>query len=173
MEKTYQPIEPRRKFLKPFIIRLMLPIVGRALQTAAKRDPDIKNEVDSWEEGFSLMMNVMPLGPYITIEKSGGRLKYRGKKLRTCDVTVNFKNVECAFMVLTPQLGIHKAYAERRVLVSGDLTKVMSFARALNVLLAHLYPRFVSKRLLKRVPPMGLKKQFIRLLIMLGMPLGI
>lgn len=173
MPDKYQPIPPKRTFFKPLVLKIMLPIVGRALQSAAKRDPDIKMEVNAWEEGFSLMMNVMPLGPYITLKKRGGKLKYRGTALQTCDVSINFKNVESAFMVLTPQLGIPQAYAERRILASGDLGKVMSFARVMNTLLAHLYPKIISQRLLKRVPPMGLKKMLIRAQIMMGMPFGL
>ena len=197
MGKPYLPIEPGRKWVKESIVNIVFLFMGTAFEAAAKRDPDIKKEVDTWENGFTLMMNVLPHGPYMTFEKEDDRLFYRGikikdrnndikersakghavklwgAKLKDVDVIVNFKNIECAFMTLTPQIGTPQAYAERRLLVKGDLVKVMSFSRCLNILLAHLYPKFVYASLMKRPPRMGLKKQFLRMMIMADIALGL
>ena len=196
MDQSYPPVKPGRKPVKVLTARIVFLFLGSAFEYAAKKDPDIKREVDSWEEGFTLMMNVLPYGPYMTLEKKGGqlhfrglklkdsnldikeriakdgRVKYHGAKLKDIDVIINFKNIECAFMILTPQMGVPQAYAERRVLVKGDLVKVMSFARALNVLLALLYPRFLCAPLVKRMPPMGFKKQIISLMVLAGSTVG-
>ncbi|MEW6078869.1 MAG: hypothetical protein AB1724_13720 [Thermodesulfobacteriota bacterium] len=196
MGGPYLPVEPGRKWFKEITVNAVFLFLGTAMEAAAVRDPDIKKEVDTWENGFTLMMNVLPHGPYMTFEKSDDRLFYRGikikdrgndireriakggevklwgAKLRDVDVIINFKNIECAFMALTPQMGTPQAYAERRLLVKGDLVKVMSFSRCLNVLLAHLYPRFICAILVKRPPGMGLKKQLIRMRIMLDIALG-
>jgi hypothetical protein len=191
------PIEPGRKWFKEIAVNALFLFLGTAMEAAAVRDPDIKKEVDAWENGFTLMMNVLPHGPYMTFEKlddrlfyrgikikdrgndireriaRGGAVKPRGAKLRDVDVIVNFKNIECAFLALTPQLSTPQAYAERRLLVKGDLVKVMSFSRCLNILLAHLYPKFIYASLVKRPPRMGLKKQMQRLLIMMDISLGL
>ncbi len=197
MNKIHPPIPPGKKRIKVLTVKAVFLFLGTALEIAAKKDPDIKKEVDSWEEGFTLMMHVLPFGPYMTLEKKGGQLcfrgikikdrgldikeriarqgavKYHGAKLKDCDVIIHFKNIESAFMVSTPQMGVPQAYAERRVLVKGDLVKVMSFARALTVLLGHLYPGVIAAGLVKRLPPMGLKKQWIRLAIMAGLSVGL
>ena len=197
MGEPYQPITPGKKWFKEITVNALFLFLGTAMEAAAAKDPDIKNEIDTWENGFTLMMNVLPHGPYMTFEKTddrlsfrgikikdknndireriakGGAVKLRGAKLRDVDVIVNFKNIECAFLTLTPQLSTPQAYAERRLLVKGDLVKVMSFSRCLNILLAHLYPKFIYASLVKRPPRMGLKKQLIRLIIMAKIALGL
>lgn len=196
MNQSYPPVKPGRKPVKVLTAKIVFLFLGSAMEYAAKKDPDIKKEVDSWEDGFTLMMNVLPYGPYMTFEKKGGRLhfrglklkdknndikeriakngrvKYHGAKLKNIDVIINFKNIESAFMILTPQMGVPQAYAERRVLVKGDLVKVMSFARVLTILLALLYPRFLCAPLVKRMPPMGFKKQIISLMVLMGSTVG-
>ena len=197
MGKPYLPIAPGRKWFKEATVKSVFLFLGTAFEAAAKRDPDVRKEVDSWDNGFTLSMNILPYGPYMTFEKADGKLFYRGArlkdrnndlkereakgeavqarniKLQDIDVIVNFKNIECAFLALTPQMGTPQAYAERRLLVKGDLVKIMSFSRCLNILLAHLYPKFVYASLMKRPPRMGLKKQFIRLMIMVDIALGL
>ncbi len=197
MGKPYLPIPPGRKRFKEMTVKAVFLFMGTAFESAAKRDPDIKKEVDTWDDGFLMMMNVLPYGPYMTFEKTGNKLVYRGARikdknndikereakgeavdtkgveLRDVNVIVNFKNIECAFLALTPQMGTPQAYAERRLLVKGDLVKVMSFSRCLNILLAHLYPKFVYASLMKRPPRMGLKKQFIRMMIMTDIAFGL
>lgn len=175
MGSAYPPVAPRKKWFKEATARAVFLFLGTAFEAAAKRDPDIQKEIDTWENGFTLMMNVLPVGPYMTFEKTGDKFYYRGVTIKdkNVDVIVNFKNIECAFLVLTPQMGTPQAYAERRLLVKGDLVKVMSFSRCLNRLLAHLYPKFIYASLMKRPPKMGLKKQFIRLMIMIDIALGL
>jgi hypothetical protein len=197
MGKPYLPIAPGRKRFKEVTVKSVFLFLGTAFEAAAKRDPDIKKEVDNWDNGFTMSMNVLPYGPYMTFEKTADKLCYRGVRikdrnndikereakgeavqpkniqLQDIDVIVNFKNIECAFLALTPQMGTPQAYAERRLLVKGDLVKIMSFSRCLNILLAHLYPKFVYASLMKRPPRMGLKKQFIRLLIMADIAVGL
>ena len=197
MGKPYLPIAPGRKRFKEATVKSVFLFLGTAFEAAAKRDPDIKKEVSSWNNGFTLSMNILPYGPYMTFEKVDNRLYYRGVrlkdrnndikereakgeaaqsrdvKLQDIDVIVNFKNIECAFMVLTPQMGTPQAYAERRLLVKGDLVKIMSFSRCLNILLAHLYPKFVYASLMKRPPRMGFKKQLVRLMIMADIAVGL
>ena len=197
MGGPYQPIKPGRKWFKEATVKAVFLFMGTALEAAAERDPDIAKEVAAWENGFILMMNVLPFGPHMAFEKADGRLFYRGAKtkdrgsalkeriakngvvpppdaaLQDATVVVNFKSIESAFMVLTPQMGTPRAYAERRLLVKGDLSKVMSFSRCLNILLAHLYPKVVYASLMKRPPRMGLKKQFIRFRIMLDIALNL
>ncbi len=174
MAKQYAPVQPGKKWFKTAVCKIVLVVLGRAFQSGARHDPDIRREVAAFPEGFILVMNVLPFGPRMALEKHNGKLKYRGSRYAQGDLVINFKNLECAFMVLTPQIGATQAFAERRLTVIGDLGYAMVFTRCLNMLLAHLYPRFICKRLVKRVPPMPLKKQWIKLKInLLGIPFGL
>jgi hypothetical protein len=148
--------------------------LGRALQSASIHDDEVKNEISSWIEGFKIKMFISPNGPSMLIEKKGGILKYIGNKNEEADLVINFKNIECAFMVLTPQKGIPQAFAEHRMSVIGDVADAMIFTRCINIVLCYLYPRFINKRLLRRVPSLGFKKQLNRFVIyLLGIPFGL
>jgi len=174
MRKKYRPIKPGKKWFKALVAKIVFIVLGRAFQSGARHDPDIKKEVSAWPEGFILIMNVLPLGPRMAMEKTNGRLKYRGAKYDDGDLVVNFKNLECAFLVLTPQIGSAQAFAERRMTVKGDIAYAMAFTRCLNTLLTLLYPKFICKRLLKRVPPMSMKKLMVKVVVnVIGVPFGL
>ncbi len=174
MGKKYGPIKSGVKWFKILVAKIVFFVLGRAFQSATKHDPDIKKEISVWREGFVLIMRVLPNGPRMVLEKLNGRLKYRGAKYDDGDLVISFKNIECAFLVLTPQVGAAQAFAERRMTVKGDLGNAMIFTRCLTILLGHLYPQFICRRLVKRVAPMPLKKQMIKLVInVVGIPFGL
>jgi hypothetical protein len=172
-EKEYPPIKPEEKWVKKFIVQITFIMLGRAFQSGSRHDPEIRREIAVWPENFSIMMNVFPEGPRMVLEKIHGKLKYRGSKFCERDLVINFKNLESAFMVVTAQISPAQAFAQRRIMVTGDLANAMIFTRCLNIIIAYLYPKFISKRLLKRVPIMTTKKQLTRFIIYLaGILLG-
>jgi len=174
--KSYEPVNAGRKWFKELVSKIVFLVLGRAFQSAAKFDPLIRREVAEWREGFVLVMRVLPSGPVMVMKKSGGLIRHMGGKLPdSADVTINFKNIECAFLVLTPQIGAAQAFAENRLSVAGDLMYAMAFTRCLNVLLTYLYPlSFITKRLLKKIPPMSfLKLGRIIYIYCLGIPFGL
>jgi len=170
MTLFYRPVKPETKKIKRFLVSLIFIVLGRAFQSASRHDADIKTEVDSWDEGFTIIIRVHPSGPLMGLEKKDHKLFFRWGALTRGNLEIIFRNLESAFMVLTPQMGAAQAFAERRMSVKGDLGISMSFTRALNALLAVLYPRFIVKRLLKRVPVLNRKKIYLRIWLY---PLGI
>jgi hypothetical protein len=173
-KKVYPHIKPGKKRFKSLVIKLFLMILGRALQSGSIHDPEIRRETAGWPDNFLVMMNVIPEGPRMVLEKIHTGLKYRGNRTCRADLVISFKNIECAFMVLTPQIGPAQAFAQRRMTVTGDLANAMIFTRCLNSIIAYLYPKFISRRLLKRVPVMTPEKQFIRIIIYAaGIPFGL
>ena len=178
MSDRYSEIKPGRKRFKMKVIKTVLFILGRSLQSASKLDKSIKKELNEWPEGFSFMMKVQPDGPKMSmVRNKSGCLEYRGNRLKENDVDliILFKNVECAFMTFTAQLSTPQAYAEHRISVKGDLAMVMSLMRCLNVIQAYLYPKIIAKLAVKRVPhiPFFLKQWNRIRIYMLGIPFGI
>jgi len=174
MTLLHRPVTPGNKRVKRMCIKLIFILLGRAFQSASRKDPAIRNEILSWEEGFSIAMTVLPRGPFLHLEKKQDRLVFKWFSSEKQDLEICFRNVESAFMVLTPQMGAAQAFAEKRIRVRGDLGLCMSFTRALNELLAVLYPRFVVKRLVKRVPVLDGKKIGLRIwLYTLGIVTGL
>jgi hypothetical protein len=174
MGKAYGPVIPGKKWFKALVAKIVFFFLGRVFQSASRHDPDVRAEIAAWPEGFIYIMNILPHGPRMVLKKEGATLKYLGGKATEGHLVVNFKNLEAAFMTLTPQISAAQAFAERRMTVKGDLANAMIFTRCLDILLAYMYPTFIVRRLVKRVPPMPLKKQFIRLYVLtLGIAFGI
>jgi len=173
MNPSRRSFYPGRKKGKERCVALFLFILGRTLQSLSRIDPATRNEVGQWEEGFSIMFRVFPDSPKMSLQKKDGVLRYLGSKGEDADLSINFKNVDSALMTLTPQKSIFQAFAEHRCIVMGDLTVAMSLMRCLNSALIHLYPRIISKRLVKRPPPRSFNMPLIRLrLFLVGIPLG-
>lgn len=173
-EKKYPLIRPGKKWVKALVVKIIFIVLGRAFQSGSRHDLEIQIEISVWPENFVIIMNVFPEGPRMVLEKIHDKLLYQGNKFIRSDLAINFKNIECAFMVMTPQIGPAQAFAEKRMTVAGDLADAMIFTRCLNIMIAYLYPEFICKRLLKRVPAMTVRKQLNRVIIyMAGIPLGL
>lgn len=179
MEDSYKPIPAKRKWLKEILCQLILLVLARALQSASRFDPGLEEEIASWPEGFRIRMTVLPQrsgkprAPSMVLAKSKGCLRHLGSRPIAADLTIGFKNIESAFLVLTPQLGAAKAFAENRLSVAGDLARAVAFTRCLDRILNYLYPAIITKRLVKRLPakPYGLYRRRLYLYLV-GIPFG-
>lgn len=161
------------KWFKKSVIRVVFFVLGRAMQSAARHEPRIRRETAQWEEGFTLVLKVLPFGPQMGWVKENGRLKYKGAGVGQPDLCVNFKNVENAFLLMTPQIGLAQGFAEHRMSVVGDLARSVAFNRCVAILLGYLYPRILCKRLVKRAERFNLEQHMLRLRIyLLGIPFG-
>ena len=160
---------------KRIIIKTVLFILGRAFQSASVLDSEIINEIAVWPEGFTMMFMVKPAGPFLTLKKFKGKIRYCGlKKPAEADLTVFFKNTASAFMLFTIQIGFPEGYARHIISVGGDIPEAMRLIRCFNIVQAYLFPGLISKRILKRVPRMGFRRQFNRILIYTaGIPTGL
>ena len=84
------------------------------------------------------------------------------------------KNIESAVLIFTAQIGTPQGYAEHRMSIKGDIGQAMSLIRCLNIVQAYLFPKIISKRILKRVPNFTIKKHLNRFIIyFVGIPFGI
>ncbi|MBF0411519.1 MAG: SCP2 sterol-binding domain-containing protein [Desulfamplus sp.] len=173
MSVQYRPVVPGIKRFKILVIKIIFIVLGRAFQSASQHDEEIKKEISSWRNGFTLLMKVMPDGPYMGLEKRDNMLEFKGSKLKKADLEIYFRNVESAFMIMTPQMGSHQAFAERRMSIKGDLNIATAFTRTLVIVMSTLYPEFIVKRLVKRVPPLTFKRFGLRIwLYTIGILLG-
>ncbi|HZU86233.1 MAG TPA: hypothetical protein VFF78_02045 [Anaerolineaceae bacterium] len=174
----YPDIPPRRKSFKRLINQIVMFVAGRALQSLSRSEPLVQHEVQTWPEGFTLMMGVYPHGGSLALTTlPGGKLSYLGSKYdpAKADVVINFKNVEAAFKMFTGQMGVDTGYAQHCMTARGDLSNTVSVVRALNITVSYLFPAFLSARLMKRLPPVPFwRKHRLRLkTYLLGVPFGI
>ncbi|MBW1988760.1 MAG: hypothetical protein JRI97_04355 [Deltaproteobacteria bacterium] len=171
---TAAKYRPREKTFRTAVVKAAFFAMGRVLESAAVLDEDVKREVDSWKDPFTFMFYVMPKGPAMVAQKKNGLLRYLGSEEIDADLVFYFKNMEAAFMICSGQIGTPQAYAEHRAALKGDASEALSVIRALNYVQMYLFPRFMAKKVLKRVPPMTPRKWLNRLAIFtVGLPLGL
>lgn len=147
--------------LKRPYVALMMDVIGRGLEAASQVDKKIQNEVKNLPEGFMFDMRALPNGPCFVMQKdSSGCLRYLGKTApRKPDVSLKFKHLNHAFLVLSFQEGTARAFANDRLLVDGEIAYTMKLVRSLNRMESLILPKFVAVRALKRYPRLSLKEK--------------
>jgi hypothetical protein len=151
------------KTIKKIIVKIVMFVLGRSFQAASKMDSVIQNEIAGWDDQFVILMQVLPKGPIMCLKKHNDIIKYLGSQSPKADLVINFKNIESAFPVMAGLMGVEQGTSQNRMIVSGDIPIAMSFTRCINRLEAFLFPKIISRRLLKKVPSMGVKEQLIRI----------
>lgn len=122
----------------------------RALKFLSHRDSKIREEAQRWPEGKTLRLEVPgATGFTVTGTKDGFQKLHKDTP---GDVTIRFKSPADAFRVFTGQIGIAQAYAQHRFVLRGDMGLAMPFVRCVDRTEGYLFPAFLAKRILKRLP---------------------
>jgi hypothetical protein len=154
--KQLQQLDPG--VIKRPYVALMMNIIGRALQAASQVDSVIQNEVRRLPPGFMFDMRALPTGPAFVMQKKGEtELEFIGSKApRPVDVSLKFKHLNHAFLVLSFQEGTAQAFANDRLLVDGEIADTMKLVRCLNRMESLILPKIIAERALKRYPDLAL-----------------
>lgn len=151
----YPEIKPKGKLIKKIYVAIMLWIVGRAIQAAAKVDREVKEEFASLRDDFTVKLGVSPNGPAMIIGKDkNGVVKYMGWNSKGIKLTLDMKikNLESAILVFTFQESTCKAFCHERFVVNGDLPDALTFMRVLNLIEVFLLPKIITSLAVKRYP---------------------
>lgn len=136
--------------LKAIVAKIVLFVLYRAIKVLAHEDSRIMSEFDSWRNGLTVVLETGNGGPSITLMK-------KGRKLVSChhvddaDIRITFRSLDAAFLVLTGQMGVARAYAEHRFMLSGDISQTMSIVRCIDIAESYLFPRLMTRRILRKV----------------------
>lgn len=135
-------------------VQLMLDVVGRSLEAISQVDEEVRNEVSVLPQGFVFQMKVMPSGPALVVRKEAdGGLKYLGGQAEgTPDLSVLFKHIHHAFLVLSFQEKTSQSFANARIIVDGNLGYATRMTRVLNRLETFILPKLVAQRAVKEYP---------------------
>lgn len=176
--QTSNLLVPRKNVLKTTVVKVVFFVLGKSLQSATRHDKTLQAEVESWPQDMMVVFKVAPHTPRMAFAKTGlNRLQYKGSNIadEEADLLIAFKNLESAFMMLTAQIGTPRAYTEHRIAVRGDLVYGLSVIRCLNIVERYLFPSFIARRILRRLPDIPfLKRNGLRLWIYLfGIAFGI
>lgn len=134
-------------------VATMMEVVGRGLVSASYVDEEIQREVSSFPEDFHFQMIVLPAGSSFTAKVlAGGRLElvpnYQGKP----NLSIKFKHLSHAFLVLSFQEGTARAFANDRMVADGEVSHAIRLVRCLDKMEALILPKLVAKMAVKRYP---------------------
>lgn len=134
-------------------IQAMMLVVGRGLVSASEVDEVIREEVAQFPVGFVVRMTIIPSGPDFTAQvQADGTLKlltdFQGKP----DLCAYFKHISHAFLVLSFQESIPRAFANDRLYVDGDVSHAIRLVRCLTRMETMILPKLVAERAVKRYP---------------------
>ena len=139
--------------LQKNIVNLGFKILGRALVSCSKIEPAVKKELMHYDDGFVIELSVLNTDSKIAVKKMGSEFKYLSNKYRQDpDLQVIFKSYKAASLLVLGQIGVHEGYAQHRFIVKGDFTKAMPLVRILYYVEAYLFPKFITKKILKEDP---------------------
>lgn len=137
--------------LKKSISKIVLFFLCRGFKVLYKKDSRIKYELDNLEDGFVLELKTSTNGPKMIIKKENNDI-FKLKNTEKADISICFKSIDVAFLVLTGRLGVARAYAEHRFTLKGDIAIGMAIVRCVDLVESYLFPKFITKHILKEVP---------------------
>lgn len=152
-DKKYEDIVPGKSPVKKKLAGAVFWFLGRGFQAAAALDSGIQEEIAAWPESFTMLMRVEPWGPCLVMGKRKGKFIYLGSRAREADLTISFKNIDAALRVLLGMDGVDQSFAEHRLAMKGDIIAYgMPLTRCLYRVEAYLFPSFIARRILKKMP---------------------
>lgn len=153
---------------KEFVVNVGFKLLGKGLVSCSEIEKAVQEELEFYEDGFTIELKVFNTDTKVAVEKIGNEFKYLGSKYsRTPDLSVIFKSYEGALLLVLGQIGVYEGYAQHRFLVKGDLIESMPFIRILYYVEAYLFPKFLTKNILKEMPKRSSSKihAYLRLLV--------
>ncbi|MGP4845926.1 hypothetical protein ACTXGQ_17465 [Marinobacter sp. 1Y8] len=157
-------LKPMALQARRLYVELMFQVMGRAMQGLSEVDASAREEAQTLPVGFLFEMKVMPAGSNLIVEHLGeGYLKYHGAAApRPIDLSIQFKHIAHAYMVVSFQEKTAVAFANDRMLVDGDVSYAIRMTRILNRLEVFILPKLVASRAVKEYPAnLGLSEKVV------------
>lgn len=151
-------LSKNRLAAKRAYVTAMMQVIGRALEAASQEDEVIRKEIAAFPENFLFEMKILPNGPTLALSKNArGEFDFLGyQPNRKPDLSLQFKHLTHAFMVLTFQEGTARSFTNDRILVDGDVAYAVRLVRCLDRLETLILPKLLAQRALKKYPELPL-----------------
>lgn len=130
---------------------IVLQVLFRAIRVLSHCDSRIRAELSALPEGQTVKISVSPheKSRALTFTVSNGTVK---KTDKSPDIHIVFKNEAMAFRVFTGRMGIAGAYAAHAFTLRGNINQTMGVVRVVDLVEGYLFPKFMTRRILKEVP---------------------
>lgn len=147
---------------KKALCAAVLHAMGRAFELTSIHVPDAASLLSVFPEGYRTALGILPSGPAMTLEWSGGRIHYLGMELMNPDLSLLFMNLDSAILVFSGVCPAYVAAAERRIAVHGDNSEAIRFVAVMNHLQANLFPAFLFPHLFRNPPIFGPREKLVK-----------
>lgn len=139
--------------LKILAIRIVFCVLGKGFASCSKYDNRVRIEVDDWSEGTTILLSVADSGPRLMMKKQGGKIRIiKNINLEKPVVSIYFKSINAAILVITGRIGIWQAYAQHRFTLKGDIFSAMSVVRCMDSVENYLFPPFLTNNIIRKRP---------------------
>ncbi|MFO7568419.1 MAG: hypothetical protein R6W75_01380 [Smithellaceae bacterium] len=152
--KVVQEVQAGKKPFKRAYVGIFLWFTGRAIQAAAKVDPQVRQEFDQLPGDFTFALGCLPDGPWMVIGRQKGVVKYLGGcvKDRHLHVRLAIKNLDAAFGILSFQESTALATTRNRLITDGEVPYALAVIRILDIVEVYLLPKMIARLAVKRYP---------------------
>lgn len=149
---------------------IVLQVLFRAIRVLSHCDSRIRQELLGLPQGQIVKISVSPheKSRALAFTVSQGTVK-KADKAAAPDIHIVFKNEAMAFRVFTGRMGIAGAYAAHAFTLRGNINQTIGVVRVVDLVEGYLFPRFMTRRILKEVP----KKELPTLVVYLRLIPGI
>ena len=136
---------------------LMFGVLGRLLAASSQHDWVVQRELEDLPNEFVFSMGLWPSCDLFELEKHEGGLRWlRPKEHRRPSLAIRFKHILLAFSVMSFQESTAASFTSDRIIADGDITQALRIVRCLDRTMAVALPSFVARRMVKRMPSIGL-----------------
>ena len=149
-------------------VHIMLFVMGRALVAVTRIDEEAREEAKGFRDGYTIRMCVGYNGPGFTIKKQADGTFALANDVTDADLTARFKHIVHAFLSLSFQEGVTRAFANDRIVVDGDISSSIRLIRILNKLQSLILPKFIASVAVKRYIDVGLFEKITKTLRIYG-----
>lgn len=175
--EAFIEIKPGRKPFQRIYLSIMLWFVGKAIQAAARVDPEVKKEFEEMPPGYTFSLGAFPNGPYMIVGKDdGGKVRYLGGNItkHPVNLEMTLKSMGNLFVLFTFRESTPIANSRDRMIVNGDVPQACAAVRILNIVQVYLLPKFIAKLAIKRYPKWSLKRHTLdRTMVLIRTVIGI
>ena len=132
------------------VCRIVAACLVRALRFLSWRDSHIQAEAKAWPSEKRLRLETPDGTAFTIVGTQDGFVSLTSAA--DADVIIRFKSPADAFRVFTGQISVAQAYAQHRFVLKGDMSLAMPFVRCVDRAEGYLFPKFMARRILKRLP---------------------
>lgn len=147
-------VSPKRRGLyrgKILFEKVIMFFLYRGMKVLYKYDNRVHNEIAGWPIGETIVLAASGDGPKLCMRRVSWGI-VRSGNIEDPDILISFKSIDGAFLVFSGQIGTAQAYSQHRFLVKGEIAEVMSIVRCIDLTEAYLFPKVMTKRILRRIP---------------------